>query len=441
MARTDKVEFRTKQKQIATPKLKILRVVTSAGARILSGGVHAARHIFSRLSQAAKTMRKRDMRPSGIRHAYSTAPTAVEAAREIHAGLAQADLELVVLFCSRRFDLNVLGPEIARLFGDTTVVGCTTAGEITPVGYLEGSITGFSLSGDECKAVAQLIPAISSLQIPEGVSAADALIRRLAERGSTPEPSDTFALLLIDGMCATEELVLSSIHRRLDPIPLLGGSAGDEMRFEQTFVYWQGRFHSDAALLTLVKSRRPFHVFRHQHFFATDTRMVVTGADPARRVVTEINAEPAGPEYARIIGLDYHALTPMMFAGHPVMVKVGGDYYVRSIQKANEDGSLTFYCAIDEGVVLTLARHEDIVENLRSFFSDTRARMGKPLLVIGFDCVLRSVEAESRQVKHVASRILAENNVIGFSTYGEQLAAMHVNYTFTGLMIGSGSNP
>ncbi|MFL5280538.1 MAG: hypothetical protein ACJ8AW_05980, partial [Rhodopila sp.] len=39
-----------------------------------------------------------------------------------------------------------------------------------------------------------------------------------------------------------------------------------------------------------MKIRRPFHVFKRQHFFATDTRMVVTGADPARRVVTEINA-------------------------------------------------------------------------------------------------------------------------------------------------------
>src|SRR5690349_17516043 len=110
------------------------------------------------------------MRPNGMRHAYSTAPTAVEAAREIHAGLAQANAELVVLFCSRSFDLDVLGHEIGRLFGDTTIVGCTTAGEITPVGYLEGSITGFSLSADECQAVAALIPAISSLQIPQGTS-------------------------------------------------------------------------------------------------------------------------------------------------------------------------------------------------------------------------------------------------------------------------------
>ena len=32
--------------------------------------------------------------------------------------------------------------------------------------------------------------------------------------------------------------------------------------------------------------------------------MVVTGADPARRIVTEINAEPAALEYARMVGLD-----------------------------------------------------------------------------------------------------------------------------------------
>ena len=31
--------------------------------------------------------------------------------------------------------------------------------------------------------------------------------------------------------------------------------------------------------------------------------MVVTEADPATRIVTEINAEPAGREYARLVGL------------------------------------------------------------------------------------------------------------------------------------------
>ena len=378
---------------------------------------------------------------AGIRRAYSIASSASQAAREIHDGLVQPDTALVVLFCSPSFDLDVLGAEIRRLFGTANVIGCTTAGEITPVGYLEGSITGFSLSAQECDAAVHFLPDISTFQLPQGATAADTLLATLADRGIATDSADTFALLLIDGMCTTEELVLSSIHRRLDPIPLLGGSAGDDMRFEKTYVYHDGCFHPNAALLTLCKIRRPFRVFKHQHFSGTATRMVVTGADPARRVVTEINAEPAGLEYARIIGLDYDMLTPLTFAEHPVMVKVGGDYYVRSIQKVNEDASLTFYCAIDEGVVLTLARHEDMIVTLTDFFTDLRAQLGEPLLVIGFDCILRNLETQTRQVRHLAGGILAANNVIGFSTYGEQLAAMHVNHTFTGLLIGSEPRP
>jgi hypothetical protein len=377
-------------------------------------------------------------RPVGIRRAYSKAANVAEAVREIHAGLDQDSLGLVVLFCSASFDLVDLGAAIQTAFGSANVIGCTTAGEISPVGYLEGSITGFSLSGVECQAVSAFIKNISELHKSQVSAAADALIGAMAELGCATNPSDTFGLLLIDGMCATEEHVLSAIHRRLDPISLFGGSAGDDMRLLRTHVYSQGAFHSEAAILTLAKIRRPFRAFKRQHFSGTDTRMVVTGADPVRRIVTQINAEPAGPEYARVIGVDYAALTPMLFAEHPVMVRVGGDYYVRSIQKGNPDGSLTFFCAIDEGVVLTLARHENMIDNLAAFFKDMRAQMGEPLLVIGFECVLRSLEAQTLQVKHLAGRIMAENQVIGFSTYGEQLGAMHVNHTFTGLLIGQG---
>ena len=370
-----------------------------------------------------------------VRRAYSTALDAAAAARELHQGLVQANLGLVVFFCSPSFDLAVLGSEIGRLFPGDKVLGCTTAGEITPAGYMEGSITGFSISADDCFAAVQLIPAISQMQIPHGATAVDGLIAALAEQGQAIDLRDTFGMLLIDGMGSTEEIVLTAVHRRLDPIPLFGGSAGDDMRLEQTHVYHRGRFHTDAALLALVKISLPFKVFRHQHYSGTETRMVVTAADPGTRIVREINAEPAGPEYARIIGMQFADLTPMTFAEFPVMVRVGGDFYVRSIQKLNDDGSLTFFCAIDEGVVLTLGRHEDMIDSLRRFFHGMREALGAPALVIGCDCVLRSLEAESRQIKHLASAIMADNKVIGFGSYGEQFAAMHVNQTFTGVYI------
>ena len=372
----------------------------------------------------------------GIRRGYSLSRDPAEAAGELHAAITQPDIGLAVFFCSAGYDLDLLAAEIDRRFADVDIIGCTTAGEITPVGYRDGAITGFSIAAADCSAVVARIDGLAGFQIAGGQHIADALIARLAERDGGAHLRHSFAMLLIDGMSANQETVLSAIHGRMGGIPIVGGSAGDDLRLQRTHVYHKGRFHTDAALLTLVRIRQPVKMFHSQHFYGTDTRMVVTAADPVRRIVSEINAEPAVAEYARIIGLDMNQLTPAIFAEHPVMVKVGGDFYVRSIQRANADGSLSFFCAIDAGVVLRLARHEDIVQQLRALFGAIRAEIGPPELVIGFDCVLRNLEAERRQLRHVAGRILTENNVVGFSSYGEQFAGMHVNQTFTGVAIG-----
>ncbi len=69
-------------------------------------------------------------------------------------------------------------------------------------------------------------------------------------------------------------------------------------------------------------------------------------------------------------------LTPMSFASHPVVVKVGGEYYCRSIQKMNPDGSLSFFCAIDDGVVLSIAQPMGMVESTRAALKDVDARLG-----------------------------------------------------------------
>jgi hypothetical protein len=197
-----------------------------------------------------------------------------------------------------------------------------------------------------------------------------------------------------------------------------------------------GAFHGDSAVLTLVATDHPIRPFRHQHFVSSARKLVVTGADPARRVVTEINAEPAVDEYARAIGYEVDQLTPMVFATHPLVVRLGGAEYVRSIQQANPDGSLTFYGAIDEGLVLTLAQGLDLCESLEALFRELRAEVGEPEAVLGFDCVLRRLEAEHDQTKPRVSRLLQANRVLGFSTFGEQFGSMHVNQTFTGVAIG-----
>ena len=178
-------------------------------------------------------------------------------------------------------------------------------------------------------------------------------------------------------------------------------------------------------------------VFKTAHFKPSTKKLVVTEAEPARRIVTEINGEPAAREYARMVGLEIDKLSPMVFAAHPVIVTLGGMSYVRSIQKVNEDESLSFFCAIDEGIVLTVADNIDLVEDLTDAFAKVHAEIGTPALVLGCDCILRSIEIGQAGSRDRVGKLFEDNNVVGFATYGEQFNAMHVNQTFTGVAIAA----
>jgi hypothetical protein len=130
------------------------------------------------------------------------------------------------------------------------------------------------------------------------------------------------------------------------------------------FVLWGGRFRGGAAVALMVRSACRVRVFSLNHLVPTDRRMVVTGADPSRRIVREINAEPAAREYARLLGKDPEQLTTFTFAAHPVVVRLGGRHHVRAIQRMEPNGDLVFFSAIDEGLVLTLAEPQDMAAHL-----------------------------------------------------------------------------
>ena len=316
------------------------------------------------------------------------------------------------------------------------VIGCTSAGEIGPLGYTEGGISGFSLSADDITAEIGLLRGVAGLQSRQGQAFAHGLRQKLLTHRPKPAPDHCFALALIDGQCRHEENVARALNDGLGGIPMAGGSAGDDLRFVATHVLYDGHFHDDAAILLVASSRRSVTAFKTQHFVCGDRRLVVTAADPERRVVGEINGAPAAEEYARVIGLPPDRLDALVFSAHPMVVKLGGADFVRSVQKVNPDGSMTFYCAIDEGIVFNVAEGVDMIDNLRDLFGDVASRIGHPSLVIGCDCVLRRLEMRQKGLMDEVAGIMRGNKVVGFSTYGEQYRGMHVNQTFTGIALG-----
>ncbi len=281
-----------------------------------------------------------------------------------------------------------------------------------------------------------LVERVSSSGMDRITGEVEALRRSLRADMDGETGGNVFALCLIDGLSYAEEAVTSAIHWGLDDIPLIGGSAGDDLKFETTRLISNGRVTSDSAIIVLVATTIPFHVFKTDNFVPTGEKLVVTASDPDHRVVREFNAGPAAQEYAASVGIVPQSLTPMSFASHPVVVKVGGEYYCRSIQKMNPDGSLSFFCAIDDGVVLSIAQPMGMVESTRAALKQAEDRLGGIDMILGFDCVLRRLDARNRQVFREISELYRANRVIGFGTYGEQYRSMHLNQTFTGIAFG-----
>ena len=367
-----------------------------------------------------------------VRSGYSEANDAQRAAAEIAQAVEQPGMSLVLFFCSAEYDLDRLGSEMARLF-DCPVAGCTSAGEIVPgLGYRRGGLVAVSLASPLLTATPLLIPGLDAITTRNGLQR---ILDALGEAGREGA-REGFGLLLVDGLSLREEILVSTLHEALHGLPVVGGSAADHYRFRRTAVYHDGAFHDNAAVFLLVRCGLPFHIFQLKHIAPTDERLVITAADPETRTVQEINGEPAAEEYARLVGRPVDALDDALFADRPLMLRVGGSHFVRSIRGANPDGSLSFHCAIDVGLVVRIGRAGDLLGELRDGLGAVEEALPDPALLFGCDCILRRTQLESGGADDEAGALLGRAGMIGFNSYGEQCDGLHLNQTLTGVAIG-----
>jgi hypothetical protein len=107
-----------------------------------------------------------DLADVEIRRAVTQAASPEVAAAELFAQMHTDQMELGLFFCSADYDVATIGPELAKRFKGSKLIGCTTAGEISPLGYLDGSITGVSLPAGSFISVERRIDNISKFSMP-----------------------------------------------------------------------------------------------------------------------------------------------------------------------------------------------------------------------------------------------------------------------------------
>jgi hypothetical protein len=353
--------------------------------------------------------------------------TGAEAVPTLLAGLRAVEPSLVLIFGARGDDLSHLDAGLrAGLPEGCVIAGCSSAGEIGPSGYASGSVVAIGFPSGSFRARSIVLDNLSSLPVSHWMSS----LRRM-QAGFTPDPRRSlFGLLLVDGIAGQEDALVATIDAALPAVPTLGGSAGDGLDFRSTSLLAEGRVFSNAAVFLLVETDLAVSEVTFAHFSPTATRAVVTAAIPDKRRILELNAEPAAEEYARITGIPPERLTPTEFARHPLLLRMGRRHHVRAISALTDDGGLSLMSSIDTGTVLTLGRAEDLTQG---FAEALEALPRPPLMVLGFDCILRRLALERAGLTQAMSDLFTRYRVAGFNTYGEQHSGMHVNQTFVGL--------
>lgn len=349
------------------------------------------------------------------------------AAAYLLAELAPADPALVLLFASPSAVLPQLADALHKgLPGACRVVGCSSAGELSCEGYSNGTAVAIGFPAASFRGEVLVLDDLSRLPVSTWMNGLRDLLADFR-----PDPARRlFGVLLVDGLSQQEEVLVATLDAALPHVMVLGGSAGDGINFSQTCVIVDDAALRDVAVFCLIETDLEVRDLIFDHFRATDTRMIVTRANPAQRLLLEINAEPAAEEYARIVGVPVAELSPLVFARHPLLVNMGGRYFVRSIRQRTEDGGLLLMSSIDTGAVMSLGLAEDLTEGFEAMLRDLPST---PSLILSFDCILRRLAMEHAGLGTAFKDIFSRYNMAGFNTYGEQHGGMHMNQTFVGL--------
>jgi hypothetical protein len=361
--------------------------------------------------------------------ASSSKGTAADAVQDIKNQLQGVDLKMLIYFASSKYAPQEISAGMQLSFANATVFGCSTAGEIVSGKMLKNSVVAMAFDGQTVQDVR--VEVIEHLNQKINVNKA---LFEFEKYFNVPvdemDPSQYVGIVLVDGLSGAEERLIDRVGD-LTNVTFIGGSAGDDLKFESTHVFANGRSYSDAALLTLLKPGVPFTFIKTQSFCDLGKKLLVTKANEASREVIEFNGKPAALAYAEALETSLSD-APARFMHNPVGLIIEGIPYVRSPQQIKGD-SMLFYCGVTEGMELSLLESTNIIEDTAKALAQAKQELGNISGVVNFNCILRTLELEQKGLTGQYGELFSDIPTVGFSSYGEQFIG-HINQTATMLV-------
>lgn len=363
-----------------------------------------------------------------IKTAYSTKPAISNAVGDIQKQLAGFDVTFLVFFASSKYKADETPSKIQLAFPKAQTIGCTTAGEIISGKMLENSLVAMAFSPESLEEIAVEL----ATDINKSTESIDMAFNKFNVFFGKPmtelEYENYFGLILTDGLSGCEEKVMERVGD-LTNIQFVGGSAGDDLKFEKTYIFANGKAYTNASVMAVVKPTDKFSIIKTQSFEKTEKKLIPTKMVEKERRVLEFNHKPAVTAYAEALGISESELSTH-FADHPLgLIDFQNNPYVRSPQKI-EGKDIVFYCNVLQGMELSVLNSTHIINDTRQAIEEAKQELGGISGLINFHCILRTLDLKNRNQTEEYGKLFKSVPTIGFSTYGESFIG-HINQTST----------
>jgi hypothetical protein len=350
-----------------------------------------------------------------------------------------------LLFAAIDFEHGIILKQINRVFPGIDLIGCTTDGEMSSVlGFQQDSLTLMLFSSDTVQIHAGVgheardKPFLAAKQAVEQASQKTSLAAKLC----ICLPASYTA----DGSTTNGELILQGLKQAFDAeVPIIGGTAGDQYRFQTTYQFFGTEVLTDSLPILTFSGDILFSYGIACGWKPIGLKKIVTKASGT--VLYEIDGEPALKFYQRYLS------DKMPTAENPLAVyeEDSDRYYMRVPNTYDpKTGSINFLGNIPKQAVVqvTEASRNEIVSASETGFNIALENYPgiKPEAVLLFSCCCRRWLLGTRAKEEyllVKSTLSSEIPICGFYTYGEfaplepQGSTYYHQETFVTLLLGT----
>ncbi|MCI0182785.1 FIST signal transduction protein [Sulfoacidibacillus ferrooxidans] len=337
--------------------------------------------------------------------------------------------DMILLFASAHYDPEILVTSLSEAFPHVMMVGCTTAGELSPLGFSIHSCVVVTLRSSRHRFGVAIEPILQGKENEAGFLCA----QKAYEQVQRTDPYSIF-LLLTDGLSPNQQEILEGAYTFCGgDIPIIGGAAGDDRMMNKTYQFLNGKVYSHVAVGMFMQSMDPIGV-GVRHGWQPHSRLLrVTRAEGS--LVYELDGKPAVQTYLDVLGADALALSSSRISrigqNHPLgMISTDEQYEIRHVLREQGDALLCFGSVRDGALIAVMGADTKGLLKASAEALDASFQMlgslHEPQLAIVFSCVARAnvLDEAVSDEWNVLQAVRSGVPLVGLYSYGE-FARLH----------------